>query len=131
MSEIPYIGRNPVYVGTLFAFVFLQFAVIYAKNFNMVLAFRFLTGLVGSPVLATGGATIADIYKPAKQAYGIGIWGIAAVFGPALGPLIGGFAAENKGWTWTIWELLWLSAFCLVFLFFLPDISEVCFLIFV
>jgi MFS transporter, DHA1 family, multidrug resistance protein len=124
MSEVPYIGRNPVYVGTLLAFVILQFGVIYAKNFGMLLAFRFITGFVGSPVLATGGATIADIYIPQKQAYGIGVWGISAIFGPALGPLIGGFAAEAKGWQWTIWELMWLSGFCFVFLFFfLPETS--------
>lgn len=125
MSEIPYIGRNPVYIGTLFAFVLLQLPVIYASNASMLLGFRFITGLVGSPVLATGGATIADIYEPKKQAYGIGVWGIAAVFGPAMGPLIGGFAAENKGWQWTIWELMWLSGFCFVFLFFfLPETSS-------
>jgi DHA1 family multidrug resistance protein-like MFS transporter len=79
MSEIPIFGRNPIYVGTLVVFVFLQFAVIYAKNFGMLLAFRFLTGFFGSPVLATGGATLADIYKPAKRAYAIAIWGMAAV----------------------------------------------------
>lgn len=125
MSEMPFIGRNPVYVGTLFAFVLLQFAVVYAKNFGMLLAFRFITGFVGSPALATGGATMADIYSPAKQVYGIGVWGIAAIFGPAMGPLIGGFAAENKGWTWTIWELTWLSGFCLIFLAFsLPETSS-------
>ena len=125
MSEVPYIGRNPVYVGTLFAFVLLQLPVIYASNSSMLLGFRFITGLIGSPVLATGGATVADIYEPKKQAYGIGVWGIAAVFGPAMGPLIGGFAAESKGWKWTIWELMWLSGFCFVFLFFfLPETSS-------
>ncbi|KAL8845722.1 MAG: hypothetical protein Q9198_011361, partial [Flavoplaca austrocitrina] len=125
MSEIPYIGRNPIYVGTLFVFVLLQLPVIYASNYSMLFAFRFLTGLIGSPVRATGGATIADMYEPKKQAYGIGVWGIAAVCGPAMGPLVGGFAAESKGWTWPIWELMWLSGFCFVFLFFLlPETSS-------
>jgi DHA1 family multidrug resistance protein-like MFS transporter len=125
MSEIPYIGRGPVYIGTLFVFVLLQLGVIYAKNISMLLAFRFLTGFVGSPVLATGGASISDMYAPSKRAYGIAIWGVAAVCGPALGPLVGGFAAENKGWTWTIWELMWLSGFCLVFLIIcLPETSS-------
>ena len=85
MSEIPYLGRTAVYIGTLFAFVLLQLGVIYAKNFGMLLAFRFLTGFVGSPVLATGGATIADMYVPKKQLYGIGLWGVAAVLGPVSG----------------------------------------------
>lgn len=125
MSEIPQFGRNPVYIGTLVVFVFLQFAVIYAKNFGMLLAFRFLTGFFGSPVLATGGASLSDMYAPAKRAYAIGIWGCAAVCGPVLGPLIGGFAAQHKGWTWTIWELLWLSGFALIVLIFLlPETSS-------
>lgn len=122
---MPYIGRNPIYVGTIFAFVLLNLGIVYAKNFSMLLVFRFLTGLVGSPALATGGASLADMYIPRKQIYGIGVWGIAAVFGPALGPVVGGFAAESKGWKWTIWELMWLSGACAIFLFFLlPETSS-------
>ena len=125
MSEMPFFGRNPIYIGTLAAFVCLQLAVIYAKNFGMLLAFRFITGFVGSPALATGGATIADMYAPKKQVYGIAVWGIAAVCGPTMGPLVGGFASESEGWTWTMWELMWLSGFCLVFLTFcLPETSS-------
>lgn len=54
MSEMPFFGRNPVFIYTLAIFVFFQFGVIYAKNIGMLLAFRFLTGFIGSPVLATG-----------------------------------------------------------------------------
>ena len=39
--------------------------------------------------------------------------------------MIGGFAAENEGWTWTIWELMWLSGFCaIVLFFFFPETSS-------
>jgi len=125
MSEIPQIGRNPVYIPTLIVFVFFQFAVIYAKNFGMLLAFRFLTGFFGSPVLATGGASLADMYKPSKRAYAIAVWGLAAISGPVLGPLIGGFAAQHKGWKWPIWELLWLSGFAsILMILFLPETSS-------
>ncbi|KAK3670688.1 GTPase-activating protein [Recurvomyces mirabilis] len=124
MSEVPFFGRNPIYVGTLFVFVALNFGVVYAKNTGMLLAFRFLTGFFGSPVLATGGASIADLYKPAKRPYALAIYGMANVLGPVLGPLVGGFAAEAKGWKWTIWELIWLSGTALVWLFFtLPETS--------
>lgn len=133
MSEIPQIGRNPIYLGTLVIFVAFQAPTALATNFGMLLAFRFLTGFFGSPVLATGGASLADIYSPSKRAYAMSIWGISAICGPTLGPLIGGFAAElapagfggfTAPWTWPIWELMWLSAFCLVFLFFFfPETS--------
>ncbi|KAK0104487.1 hypothetical protein ONS95_004776 [Cadophora gregata] len=125
MSEIPQIGRNPIYIGTLVVFVFFQFGVIYAKNFGMLLAFRFLTGFFGSPVLATGGASLADMYRPQKRAYAIAVWGLAAICGPVLGPLVGGFAAQHKGWQWPIWELLWLSGFALIVLIIcLPETSS-------
>ncbi|KAL8940993.1 MAG: hypothetical protein Q9216_002512 [Gyalolechia sp. 2 TL-2023] len=125
MSEIPMIGRNPVYIGTLMVFVIFQVPTALSTNFAMLLCFRFLTGFIGSPVLATGGASIADIFAPNKRAYGIGIWGIAAICGPVLGPLVGGFAAQAKDWSWTIWELMWLSGFCLLILiFFLPETSS-------
>lgn len=57
----------------------LQIPTALATNFGMLLAFRFLTGFFGSPALATGGATIADMYRPQKQAYGLAVWGIGAV----------------------------------------------------
>lgn len=54
----------------------------------------------------------------------IGLWSVAAVGGPVLGPVIGGFVAETKGWTWTIWILLWLSGLaCAFLLFLLPETS--------
>ena len=98
MSEVPFFGRNPVYIGTLAVFVGLNFGVVYAKNTSMLLAFRFLTGFFGSPVLATGGASIADIFRPSKAPYALSIYGMANVLGPVLGPLCGGFAAQFKGW---------------------------------
>ena len=125
MSEIPQIGRNPIYIGTLAIFVIFQVPTALAVDFAMLLCFRFLTGFIGSPVLATGGASIGDMFAPNKRAYGIGIWGVAAVCGPVLGPLVGGFASQAEGWAWTIWELMWLCGFALVlFVFFLPETSS-------
>ncbi|KAJ6104646.1 hypothetical protein N7523_010966 [Penicillium sp. IBT 18751x] len=119
LSELPAVGRSPVYVFTLTVFVFFQFAIIYAKNLGMLLAFRFLTGFFGSPVLATGAASMADIWDIRTRDYMIAIWGCFAISAPVLGPLVGGFAFSAKGWTWTIWELLWVSGFTLVVIFIL------------
>jgi DHA1 family multidrug resistance protein-like MFS transporter len=116
------VGRSPTYVLTLVVFVFFNFGVIYAQNFGMLLAFRFLTGLFGSPVLATGAASMGDMWSPQSRDYMIGIWGMFAISAPVLGPMLGGFASSAKGWTWTIWQLVWVSGFALVLLFFcLPE----------
>ena len=124
LSEVPQIGRMPIYILTLAVFVVLQVPTALATNYGMLIAFRFLTGLFGSPILATGGATIADLYVPKKRAYGMTLWGVFATCGPSLGPLLGGFSAHFEGWRWTIWELMWLSGgtFILLFFFF-PETS--------
>jgi DHA1 family multidrug resistance protein-like MFS transporter len=47
-------------------------------------------------------------------------WVAAAFCGPALGPLLSGFAVSAKGWRWSLWEILWaagpvfLLMFCLL-----------------
>jgi DHA1 family multidrug resistance protein-like MFS transporter len=87
-AETPSIGCSPVYILTIAAFVLLNFGVIHATNIGMVLAFRCLTGFVGSPVLTTGGASMADMWSEKKRAYAIGVWGNFAILGPSMGPLI-------------------------------------------
>lgn len=124
LSEIPQIGRNPIYIATLIVFVALQAPTALAQSRLVLWPLRFFAGFFGSPALATGGATITDMYSPQKRAYTIGIWGCAAVCGPVLGPLLGGFAANVEGWRWTIWILLWLSGGTLLFLIpFFPETS--------
>jgi len=57
--------------------------------------------------------------------YGITLWGAFAVCAPATAPIAGGFAVHAKSWRWTIWELVWLGGFTLVFLFFFfPETSS-------
>ncbi|KXS94795.1 hypothetical protein AC578_4045 [Pseudocercospora eumusae] len=123
-AEAPPIGRMPVYIITHLIFLFLNFGVVYAKNIGMLLAFRFLTGFFGSPVLALGGSSLADVWSPKKVTYAIGIWGNFAICGPVIGPLVSGFAVQAKGWKWSIWELIWLNGFCAVLLILcLPETS--------
>jgi MFS transporter, DHA1 family, multidrug resistance protein len=124
LGEVPQIGRMPIYILTLAVFVVLQVPTALATNYGMLIAFRFLTGIFGSPILATGGATIADLYTPKKRAYGMTLWSVSAGFAPSLGPLLGGFSAHVEGWRWAIWELLWLSGATFILLFFFyPETS--------
>ncbi|KAJ6531380.1 major facilitator superfamily domain-containing protein [Mycena vulgaris] len=125
LQELPLLGRNPVYMATLLLFVVFQIPIVTATNMNTVLAMRFMTGLLGSPALATGGASMADIFPQNQFAYVLGIWALGAVAGPITGPVIGGFAAQAKGWRWPMMELLWITSFAVVFLsFFLPETYE-------
>lgn len=63
LSEIPAIGRSPVYAITMGLFTILSLPTALVDNFAGLLVLRFLQGFLGSPCLATGGATMQDIYS--------------------------------------------------------------------
>ena len=124
LSEVPSIGRNNIYLVTLTIYILFQFPIALAQNIETLLVFRFLTGFVGSPALATGGATVADMYSMEQRSYGLGLWQLSTWIGPSLGPLIGGFAAQSQGWRWTEWVLVWINVVVLFMIFcFLPETS--------
>ena len=115
LSEIPQLGRTNIYIASLALFVVLQAPTAVSKNLGALLPLRFFAGVAGSPALATGGASLADMFAPEYHGIVIGFWVVAATSAPALGPVIGGFATMSEGWTWTIWILLWLGGATLVF----------------
>ncbi|RDL33792.1 Multidrug transporter [Venustampulla echinocandica] len=124
LSEIPIIGRSPVYAATMALFTILSLPTAMASNFAGLLVLRFLQGFFGSPCLAIGAATMQDMYSMLYLPYALVGWVSAAYCGPALGPLLSGFAVTAKGWRWSLWEILWAAGpvFLLMFLL-LPETS--------
>ena len=124
LSEIPLIGRNPVYQTTFFFFVIMSIPTPLVNNFAGLLVLRFLQGFFGSPCLANGGATMQDMYSMLYLPYALTVWVSAAYCGPALGPLLSGFAVTAKGWRWSLWEILWIAGPVFVAMFlFVPETS--------
>ncbi|PKY04997.1 MFS general substrate transporter [Aspergillus campestris IBT 28561] len=121
LSEIPQIGRNPPYLISLTIFVLLSVPCALVSSVPGFMVIRFLQGLFGSPCLATGAASIADITADVYIPYGLYIWAVATVAAPAIAPTIAGFSVPVKGWRWSMWEVLWASAACLLFMCFLPE----------
>ncbi|TAQ89981.1 hypothetical protein B7494_g1721 [Chlorociboria aeruginascens] len=106
LSEIPIIGRSPIYAVTMALFTILSLPTALVKNFAGLLVLRFLQGFFGSPCLAIGAATMQDMYSLLYLPYALVAWVSAAYCGPALGPLLSGFAVTAKGWRWSLWEIL-------------------------
>lgn len=124
VSEIPSIGRNYPYIISFGLFVILAVPMALANSYASLLVLRFITGFMSSPALATGGASMGDLYSILKLPYALTAWTAAAFCAPACGPLLAGFAVMAKGWRWALWEILWMSApIFIVMLLFLPETS--------
>lgn len=124
LTEIPVVGRNPIYVSTFVVYWALSFPTATAKKFGGLLALRFFGGLFGSAAIGIGGATIGDMLSLIYFPYGLGWWILSFWAGPAVGPSMGNFLATGKGWRWPLWEIAWISSPMLVILLFLtPETS--------
>lgn len=124
MSEIPAIGRSPVYLVTFLIFTIVSIPAGFVNNLAGLLVLRFLQGFFGSPCLANGAATMQDIYSMLNFPYALIAWVSAAYCGPALGPLISGFAVTELGWRWSLYEIAIAALPTLVMMFaLLPETS--------
>ena len=88
------------------------------SNYPGLVDLGFIQGFLGGPVLATGGASAADILSFYKIPYILTFWTCATYRGPALGPLLSGFAVSESTWQWSMYKILMLSGFVHILLFF-------------
>lgn len=124
LSEVAQFGRNGPYVVSFALFVILAIPTALVDNYPGLLVLRFLTGFMGSPCLATGGASMGDMYSLMKLPYGLTAWVAAAFAAPSMGPLLSGFAVPKLGWHWPFWEILIMSGPVWVLWFFtMPETS--------
>lgn len=125
LSEIAFIGRNPPYILSFTMFVILSIVLGTLDNFPALVIIRFLQGFFGSPCLATGGASITDVYSGAAVSYGYTFWVACIYAAPGLGPLFATRAVERLGWHWSLWEMAIMAAPLLLLLaFLLPETSH-------
>ncbi|RFU75806.1 mfs general substrate transporter [Trichoderma arundinaceum] len=78
LSEIPSIGRNPIYYLTYIVYWVLSFPEAVVESFGGLLALRFWLGFFGSPALANGGATVGDMFSLMYIPFGLSWWVFSA-----------------------------------------------------
>ncbi|KIV80851.1 hypothetical protein PV11_08327 [Exophiala sideris] len=120
LSEVARIGRNPPYLYSFVVFVAMSIAMCFVDNFPGIIVLRFLQGFFGSPCLASGAASIEDVYDIYGAPYGYIFWVAAMYCGPAFGPLLAGYAVADN-WRWPWYEVVIMSSVVLMFLPFLPE----------
>ncbi|KAJ5903648.1 hypothetical protein N7504_006031 [Penicillium tannophilum] len=123
LSEIPRIGRNLPYVLSFFLFCIISIPTAVAPNAIGFYFLRFLQGFFGSPCLATGGASIADVYSADTLPHAMATWVTCVFCAPAIGVLASGFAIPVLGWRFSMWEILMAAGPIMLLLVLLPETS--------
>lgn len=125
VSEIASVGRNPPYIISFIAYFIISIilAAVADRSFAGLLILRLLQAFFGSPILASGGASVDDIYSREVVPFFYIPWVLAMYAGPAIGPTLSAYAVPHY-WRWPLWEIVIMSAVVLFMLPLLPETSS-------
>lgn len=93
-------GRKRMFIISLVLFATGSLLAALAPNLEVLVAFRVVQGLGGGALMPVGMAMIYELFPPDRRGMALGVWGVAAMAGPAFGPVIGGWLVTTVSWHW-------------------------------
>ena len=71
-----------------------------STNLGELVTFRILQGLAGGGLLSTGQALLIGAWPKEQMGTAMAVFGIGIMFGPAIGPTLGGMILTHLSWSW-------------------------------
>jgi len=71
-----------------------------ATSLEELIVFRMIQGMSGAALVPMSQATLLDSYPQAEHGRAMTIFGLGAIAGPLIGPLLGGWLTDNMSWRW-------------------------------
>ena len=96
------LGRKTFFLICLGAVHGSSIALREAWNLDSLLLFRILQGLAGGGMVPVSQSILADSFPPEKRGQGFALFGVAVVVAPVVGPVLGGWFADNWSWRWCL-----------------------------
>ncbi len=72
----------------------------FAQNFEALIAFRLVQGLVSGPMVPLSQTILMRSYPPEKRGLALGLWAMTVIVAPIFGPVMGGWITDNYTWPW-------------------------------
>jgi len=93
-------GRKNYLVASIAIFTISSFMCGSAWSLSSLVFFRILQGLGGGGLAPVGQSILLEAFPPQKHGTAMAIFGLGAMFGPIIGPLMGGWITDNWSWRW-------------------------------
>ncbi|KAF2111072.1 major facilitator superfamily domain-containing protein [Lophiotrema nucula] len=102
-------GRLPTYHTANIFFIVCMIGAAKSTSMGMLIVMRFLLGLaVASTVINP--CIVGDLFPEEQGGKAMSFLGMIPFIAPCLGPTIGGFVAEARGWRWIFWVTATVAA---------------------
>ncbi|HEY6838821.1 MAG TPA: DHA2 family efflux MFS transporter permease subunit, partial [Geobacteraceae bacterium] len=93
-------GRKRFLITCIILFTLSSLLCGMAPNLGALIFFRVLQGAAGGALIPISQAILMETFPPHQQGMAMAIFGVGAMFGPIVGPALGGWITDNMTWRW-------------------------------
>ena len=94
------IGRKNYQIASIALFTFSSFMCGSAWSLQSLVFFRVLQGVGGGGLVPISQSILLESFPREKHGTAMAIFGMGAMLGPIVGPLLGGWITDNWSWRW-------------------------------
>ncbi len=93
-------GRKRYMIFSISLFTFSSLLCGSAWNLQSLVVFRILQGIGGGALQPISQSILLETFPPRQHGMAMAIFGVGIMFGPIVGPLLGGWITDNWSWHW-------------------------------
>ncbi|QHM12416.1 Multidrug export protein EmrB [Bacillus subtilis] len=112
-------GQRSLFLVAMFCFTLGTLVCGIAPNFSTMLIGRLIQAVGGGILQPLVMTTILLIFPPESRGKGMGIFGLAMMFAPAVGPTLSGWIIEHYTWRIMFYGLVPIGAIVIIVAFFI------------
>jgi DHA2 family multidrug resistance protein len=95
-----FFGRRRIYLLSVVAFTLASLGSGAAPSLGFMVVMRVLQGFSGGIIVPMSQAILLEAFEPRERGRALSYFGVGVVFGPIIGPILGGWITDNWGWRW-------------------------------
>lgn len=93
-------GRKRFLLTCIVLFTIASFLCGAAPNLGTLILFRVIQGGAGGALIPISQAILMETFPPRERGMAMAIFGVGAMFGPIIGPALGGWITDTLNWRW-------------------------------
>ena len=93
-----HLGTRRLFLTAIAGFTIASMLCGIAQSLPQIVLFRLLQGMFGAPLVPLSQAVLLNIYPKERQGFAMALFGMGAMAGPVLGPVIGGWLTDEYSW---------------------------------
>lgn len=93
-------GRKRFLLSCIVLFTVTSFLCGAAPTLETLILFRVLQGAAGGALIPMSQAIVMEAFPFQERGMAMAVFGVGAMFGPVIGPALGGWVTDNINWRW-------------------------------